>query len=440
MSDSIGSTAKKSAKGKEYVSDDLPEGSDCVAPGSEDSPNKKGGKTSCNDLEGDAAGKQTGVEGQLNIVSPPGVGVGKEGSLTTRSAAKKRRQRHYVINAQNGESRSFGTIKEAKSAYLGALLIGKDMERYLSTRTFDNDESLKAYIVEAKAELPSVSASLPSPAGRVLEREFAKTIQDDAPPPSFQAASNLPRASPKNNFAAVVPHAVARTAASSNSNSKLAARRAKLRAGTSRLEVNYWKFTGAHKVVYSFDLMEKSRTYWTHKTENWGKILAEEMLDPVFVSGPNLCVAMNYVVESKVRKMAYGPNEQSVTVISPRYSSRNTVLRGFAPIDATEDDIKKLLADFVTATEIPEVRDMYYDLIHSNMVSEAIAKDCNQDGKYWKKLTGGLLNITVQRMLHLNQVFMDHDIELIIGELFAVTDQSSSTWAPEIRVHGFGPS
>ena len=50
------------------------------------------------------------------------------------------------------------------------------------------------------------------------------------------------------------------------------------------------------------------------------------------------------------------------------------------------------------------------------------------------------MNITVQPMLHLNQVFMDHDIELIIGELFGVGGQSSSTWAPEIRVHAFGPS
>ena len=153
--------------------------------------------------------------------------------------------------------------------------------------------------------------------------------------------------------------------------------------------MNYWKFKDAKKLVYSFDLREKSKTYWTHKTENWALILKEEMRDPVLVSGPNLCVAMNNVVESKVRQLVYGPNEQSITQVSAKYSNRNTVLRGFGPIDATEDDIKKLLAEFVKATEIPDVRDMYCDLIKSNMVSTAIANDCNQDGKYWKNLVGG---------------------------------------------------
>ena len=95
MNDSIGGAAKKFAKGKESLSNVLSGALGCVVRANDSSPSTKGGKTDCQTIVskdmagGGADAKQTGDEGELNIVSPAGVGRGKEGNSSTRGACKK---------------------------------------------------------------------------------------------------------------------------------------------------------------------------------------------------------------------------------------------------------------------------------------------------------------------------------------------------------------
>ena len=396
MEGSIVNATKKSAKGKEGFSDDSSLASGSVLCRNDSSPIKNSAVL----VEGDTVANETNDECGLNIVSPVGVGEGKDENLTNKGRNNKRKARHYIINAQTGESTGFATMKEARSAYLGALMSNGLGKEIFSTKCFDNEESLNAHVAVLRAKLPSILKSVQS----------AKSSQDVLAGTSFQTASNFQPQQPKNSFKTVVPDAVAETCGSSNEDpffaGKLAARRAKFRCGSCRLVVNYWKFSGAKKMVYSFNLMDRLKTYWTHKSENWEKISFEERNDPFFRNGVNLCDLLNNVVQSKVRKTPYGPNEQSLTQVNNKYQSRDTVLRAFAPADFEEKDIENLMTDFVRATQIPEVRDMYCDIIRANMRAPSIIDDCNRNGEYWNKWTNGLKNITFQPMLHLNQVFI----------------------------------
>jgi hypothetical protein len=149
---------------------------------------------------------------------------------------------------------------------------------------------------------------------------------------------------------------------------------------------------------------------------------------------------MNGARAAPVRQTPNGPNIISTTPLKNGRTIDRYVMVGLAPSDSSDDDVMGFVKKFIGHCQDSRVRAAYKFALEARMRAESIKKDVTDKGPYWTKLACAANNMSIKRMSHLSETFMDHTIETIMSGMYEVGGQSSSMWGPELRDIAFGPA
>jgi hypothetical protein len=191
--------------------------------------------------------------------------------------------------------------------------------------------------------------------------------------------------------------------------------------------------------------MSGKELYWAHKPQMWMFTCETEKLSPGFVFDPadeNMTVhkAMNYCHAAGIRAFPGGDNVIQQIKTRKGIMVSQYLLWGLVHRDKTNGELSDIIKHFVQLCKNRRIRQAYYTTVQIKMRNVAIDADVEPEtGNYWLKLATGARNIRVEENNHLNEVFLNDDINDIVKLAYNNEGQQPPpSWPPYIRIAAFG--
>ena len=203
-------------------------------------------------------------------------------------------------------------------------------------------------------------------------------------------------------------------------------------------------FTDHDNKVYAFDLLDKTpRTHWGHKPTVWDTLGIVGQQNPLYRPDENMTVlkALNYCRSAPMRGTPYGPNEVGSFTTSNKKTVEKHCLYGLVSKNYTDDQIVSLVGRFVTNCGDERLQSAYFCGI-KNVTQFKKLLECATPGTgdYWAALETGLQHVQVKNRKHLNEVFMDAEVEKLVHMQFPDTckNLTRNLWPSDVQNYAFG--
>jgi hypothetical protein len=352
----------------------------------------------------------------------------------------------YLLNKQNAEIEKAASFADAVGLKSMMVRLSGVKESVFVIKDFLSDADANSY-------LKSITNHLPLP---VNEGESADKICNAIVPVPVMVSDTNVHASTNNSRQEIVVvddgsvpylpigNESTRVAAGlDNLDPQLQAFRAATIGHGTSIDVMRWRLPECRSHVYAFKLMSGKELYWSHKPQMWMLTCETEKFSPGFIFPPeeNMDVhkAMNYCHAAGIRSIPGGDNVIQQIRTRKGQMVDQYLLWGLVHRDKTNEELSDIIKNFVQICENRRLRQAYFTTVQIKMRTKVIDADVDPEtGNYWLKLATGARNIRVEEKHHLNEVFLNHDINDIVNLAYKNEGQPPPLWPPHIRLAAFG--